>query len=140
MVRHHRPEEPSDPGQQGEAGMRITNAVVEILHTHTGRGPTRAATVFGPDLVVVTLQEYMTTHERVLAAGGQEADVLLMRRALQGMMRLELIAAVERETGRTVTAMLSDNLYQPDIAVEVFVLNPELEGQASSWQRSSGTS
>ncbi len=39
-------------------------------------------------------------------------------------MRDDLVAAVERLTSRTVEAFLSDNLHEPDVAVEVFLLAP----------------
>lgn len=39
-------------------------------------------------------------------------------------MRNDLVAAVERETGRTVIAFMSDNHLDPDYAVEFFVLAP----------------
>jgi hypothetical protein len=38
-------------------------------------------------------------------------------------MREDLIATVETLTGRTVEAFLSDNLHDPDVAVEVFLMN-----------------
>jgi hypothetical protein len=50
--------------------------------------------------------------------------VLAMRRAFQDTMRDDLIAAVESLTKRTVEAFLSDNLYDPDVAVEIFLLRP----------------
>jgi hypothetical protein len=39
-------------------------------------------------------------------------------------MRIDLVAAIEELTGRTVEAFLSDNLHEPDVAVEIFLLNP----------------
>ena len=47
-----------------------------------------------------------------------------MRRAFQDTMREDLIAAVERLTMRKVEAFLSDNLHEPDVAVEIFLLVP----------------
>jgi hypothetical protein len=47
-----------------------------------------------------------------------------MRRAFQDTMRDDLVAAVEALTGRTVEAFLSDNLHEPDVAVEVFLMEP----------------
>ena len=55
---------------------------------------------------------------------GQALEVLAMRRAFQDTMREDLIAAVERLTHRKVEAFLSDNLYEPDVAVEIFLLVP----------------
>ena len=53
---------------------------------------------------------------------GKEHAVLQMRRTFQGTMRTELIAVVERLTGRKVAAFMSDNHINPDVAVETFVL------------------
>jgi len=112
------------PTHSGEMAAAITNAVVRILRDYTGRGPTRAHTMIGPDTIVVTLRDSLTKAERTLADRGQALEVLAMRRAFQGAMRDELIALVERLTGQTVSAFLSDNLHDPDVAVEVFLLAP----------------
>jgi uncharacterized protein YbcI len=55
---------------------------------------------------------------------GQTDLVLSTRKAYQRPMRVDLVAAVEEITGRTVRAFLSDNHADPDIAVECFVLVP----------------
>jgi uncharacterized protein YbcI len=102
----------------------ISNAVVGLLHDYTGRGPTKARTTIGPDTIVVTLRDSLTRAERTLAEHGQAVEVLAMRRAFQGTMRDDLIAAVEKLTGRTVEAFLSDNLHEPDVAVEIFLMKP----------------
>ena len=102
----------------------ISNAVVGLLREFTGRGPTQARTTIGSDTVVVTLRDSLTKAERTLASRGQALEVLAMRRAFQDTMREDLIAAVERLTHRTVEAFLSDNLHDPDVAVEIFLLVP----------------
>jgi uncharacterized protein YbcI len=108
----------------GTLSAAISNAVVGLLHDYTGRGPTRARTTIGADTVVVTLRDSLTKAERTLADRGQSTEVLAMRRAFQDTMRADLIAAVEGLTGRTVEAFLSDNLHEPDVAVEVFLMQP----------------
>ena len=111
------------PGSpNGSLSAAISNAVVGLLHDYTGRGPTHARTTIGADTIVVTLRDSLTKAERTLAGRGQELEVLAMRRAFQNTMRGELIAAVERLTGRTVEAFLSDNLHEPDVAVEIFLM------------------
>ena len=55
---------------------------------------------------------------------GRSELVLRMRKAYQATMRQELVDAVEQITGRQVIAFLSDNHIDPDIAVEVFILEP----------------
>jgi len=106
----------------GSMSAAISNAVVGLLHDYTGRGPTHARTTIGPETIVVTLRDSLTKAERTLAERGQEVEVLAMRRAFQSTMKHDLIAAVERLTGRTVEAFLSDNLYDPDVAVEIFLM------------------
>jgi uncharacterized protein YbcI len=108
----------------GSLSAAISNAVVGLLHEYTGRGPTHARTTIGPETIVVTLRDCLTKAERTLAERGQQLEVLAMRRAFQHTMRAELVAAVEALTGRTVEAFLSDNLHQPDVAVEIFLMHP----------------
>ena len=114
----------------GSLSAAISNAVVGLLHNYTGRGPTHARTTIGSDTIVVTLRDSLTKAERTLAHRGQATEVLAMRRAFQSTMRDELIAAVERLTGRSVEAFLSDNLHDPDVAVEIFLMHPS-DGEAA---------
>jgi len=113
-----------DAKPTGTLSAAISNAVVGLLHDYTGRGPTRARTTIGADTIVVTLRDSLTKAERTLADRGQSTEVLAMRRAFQDTMRDDLVAAVEALTGRTVEAFLSDNLHDPDVAVEIFLMNP----------------
>ena len=108
----------------GSMAAAISNAVVGLLHEYTGRGPTTARTTVGGDTIVVTLRDSLTKAERTLAAHGQALEVLAMRRAFQNTMRDDMIAVVERLTGRGVEAFLSDNLHEPDVAVEIFLMAP----------------
>ena len=79
--------------------------------------------LLGPDTIVVTLRDCLTKAERTLAERGQAVEVLAMRRAFQNTMRAELITAVETLTQRKVEAFLSDNLHDPDVAVEIFLMS-----------------
>lgn len=51
-----------------------------------------------------------------------------MRRTFQSTMREDATAAIEELTGRQVVAFMSDNHVDPDIAVEISVLEPEGQG------------
>lgn len=108
----------------GQMASAISNAVVSLFADYLGRGPTRARTSFGRDLVAVVLEETLTKAERRLVAEGEIEAVLATRRTFQRTMREDLIAAVERVTGRTVAAFLSDQHVAPDVSVEIFVLEP----------------
>lgn len=102
----------------------ISNAVVRLFAEYLGRGPTRARTTFGRDLVTVILEETLTKGERVLVRNGDVQTVLDTRRTYQRAMREELVAAVEAHTNRRVNAFMSDHHVDPDIAAEIFVLEP----------------
>lgn len=48
-----------------------------------------------------------------------------MRQASQQTMGPEMVAGVEKLTGRKVVAFMSANHLEPDIAIESFVLEPK---------------
>jgi hypothetical protein len=50
--------------------------------------------------------------------------VIRLRHDYQLVMRNELVEIVERELDRKVIAFMSQNHLDPDLAVEVFVLEP----------------
>jgi uncharacterized protein YbcI len=108
----------------GVAAVKISNLVVQLFRTHTGRGPTKSRTSIETNMITVVLRDTLTSGERNLVAQGQSDLVVRLRRAYQRMMHDELIAGVEELTQRKVSALLSDNHVDPDVAVEVFVLEP----------------
>jgi uncharacterized protein YbcI len=103
----------------------ISETVVRLLAENTGRGPTKARTTIDGDLIVVVLQNSLTPGERFLADDNRGEQVLDMRRAYQDAMRTDCIAAIENLTSRTVTAFMSANHIDPDLAAEVFILKPQ---------------
>jgi uncharacterized protein YbcI len=107
------------------AGMMISTGVVQLLHEYTGRGPTKAKTVIDDDMVTVVLGDTLTKGESKLVEKGRSARVLEVRHDYQLIMCGELTDLVERNLGRKVVAFMSQNHIDPDIAVEVFVLEPE---------------
>ena len=102
----------------------ISTAVVQLLHEYTGRGPTKAKTVINEDLVTILLADTLTKGERTLVDNGHRDRVIQLRHDYQLVMRNDLIAIVERQLQRKVIAFMSNNHIDPDLAVEVFVLEP----------------
>jgi uncharacterized protein YbcI len=102
----------------------ISTGAVAMLRDFTGRGPTKAKTTITDDLVVVMLADTLTKGERKLAESSKAERVLGLRDDFQQAMRNDLVALVERETGRKVIAFMGENHIDPDLAVEVFVLEP----------------
>lgn len=103
---------------------KIATSAVQVLHEYTGRGPTKAKTTISDSVVTVLLADTLTTGERTLVKHGHTDHVLQARYDYQTAMRDDLIDIVERELDRKVIAFMSQNHIDPDLAVEVFVLEP----------------
>lgn len=116
----------------GSQTAAISNMVVGLLSQYTGRGPTKAKTYVNDDLITVLLQDAITHAERSLVADGETELVLSVRKTFQSTMSKDLIAGVERITGRRVTAFFSDNHVDPDVSIEAFVLAPLFEDAQDS--------
>jgi uncharacterized protein YbcI len=116
---------PEEAGaRQGQLAMAISNAVVGELASTTGRGPTQAKTTLGDNAVFVVLQDTLTRGERTLVGAGESEAVLDLRRRWQRVMRDSCSKKIEELMGRKVVGFMSDNHIDPDIAVEVFILEP----------------
>jgi uncharacterized protein YbcI len=108
----------------GPASM-ISTSTVQLVREYTGRGPTKAKTVINDAMVTVLLAETLTKGERKLVEKGQSERVLQLRHDYQLAMREDLIEIVERQLDRNVVAFMSQNHIDPDLAIEVFVLEPQ---------------
>jgi len=81
-------------------------------------------TMIHDDVVTVLLADTLTKGERRLVENGHAERILGLRHDFQQVMRADLIEIVERHLGRKVIAFMSQNHIDPDLAVEVFVLEP----------------
>jgi len=108
----------------GELAAAIWNIVFRALARTTGRGPTKAKTTLGENGVFVVLQDTMTRGELTLADAGEGNAVLDLRRRWQRVMQKDVTIEIEQITGRKVIGFMSDNHIDPDLAVEVFILEP----------------
>jgi uncharacterized protein YbcI len=117
--------------QGGDLRREISRALVELMKETTGRGPGQARTYINENVIVTLLQDTMTKAERTLLDEDKEEAVRDLRRLFQGVLREQAIGTVERITGRTVLAFLSDHALDPDYAIETFVLEPGLTNDGS---------
>jgi len=113
----------------GPLAAAISDAVVQLMRERTGRGPTHSKTTIDENLVVSVLHNTLTTSERTLIAGGQTDLVLEGRRRHHHLMRAELVGTIQALTGRHVSAFLNDSHIDPDVSVEVFILEPRTAGE-----------
>lgn len=114
------------PLSGGELNAAVTREVVKIHTAAIGRGPRKSYSFHNGDTLVTVLLEVLTRAERNLTACGEGEAVLAMRRLTQRAMAKDLKAAVARLTGCAVTAVMYDTHLDPDMAVQIFVLDSPL--------------
>jgi uncharacterized protein YbcI len=103
---------------------QISTGLVQLHSRYYGKGPTKAKTHLVNDTVICILRGGFTTVERTLIETGQVESVYQMRRSFQQAMETEFRKIVEESTGRHVLAYMSSIHVDPDLAVEVFVMEP----------------
>jgi uncharacterized protein YbcI len=100
-----------DPALCSLAGGRllseITNRIVALMREHYGRGPIKAKTYVLDNLIVCVLE---------------------MRRDFQRVMKVRYSRMIEELTGRNVLAFLSQAHVEPDLTIEMFLMDGPLAG------------
>jgi uncharacterized protein YbcI len=114
------------PLSGGELNAAITRELVRIHTAAIGRGPRKSYSFHSGDTLITVMLEVLTRAEQTLVAYEEGDAVLAMRRLSQRAMAGEMKGAVARLTGRKVLAFMFDNHLDPDMAVQVFVLEPPL--------------
>ena len=102
----------------------VSRELVKLHSEYYGKGPTRARAYMVDDTLVCLLEGGFTTVERTLIGEGEAAAVHDIRRSFQKAMEGEFTRVVESATQRKVIAYMSQIHHDPDLAVEVFVLEP----------------
>ena len=122
---------PPSNGHQGAELQELNNALVWLHKELFGRGPTKARSGYsGPDTVITTLENGLTTAERNLIALGEQRAVRESRMVLLQANERTFVETVERITGRTVRAFMSGTDVQEDVSAAVFCLEPGASAEA----------
>ena len=93
-----------------------------------------ARTTIGRDHVLVMFQETLTEGERNLVDNGHEQEVEAVRSSYQALLRNDAVKLIEATLGRRVIGFMSANHFEPDMAAEVFILDPSGKAGAPSPQ------
>ena len=102
----------------------ITDAMVTLHLRYHGRVPVTAETqLLDGDLVACKLGGIYTDVEKTLIELQHTRAVHDTRREFQAATRHKFIVVVERLSGRTVAAFISNYHVGPDLAVELFLLD-----------------
>ncbi|HKG35938.1 MAG TPA: Na-translocating system protein MpsC family protein [Solirubrobacterales bacterium] len=121
---HH----PDPPPSRAERGALVSEISREIVRLHArlyGRGPTKARSYLHRDYAMCVLEEIFTTAERTLIQTGSTEHVQDTRLKFQAAVEPEFREVVETVTGRSVHVVISQVDIDADLAVELFLFEPE---------------
>ncbi|HLM26242.1 MAG TPA: Na-translocating system protein MpsC family protein [Thermoleophilaceae bacterium] len=118
----------SDQTRGGSPLATVSNGIVQLLRETYGRGPTKAKSYLNDDVVLVVLEDILTTVEKTLLDDGKEALIREVRLTYQAAESNRFKSIVEDALGRRVLTYHSQVTFNPDMAFEIFVL----ESQAGS--------
>src|SRR5437667_11317460 len=115
---------------RGEVLAKVSTGLVQLHSRYYGKGPTKAKTYLVNDTVICVLRGGFTTVERTLIDEGNVDAVYQIRRSFQQAMEEQFTNVVESAMGRKVIAYMSQIHQDPDLAVEIFVMEPSAESVA----------
>ena len=121
---------PDDPGAAGPlTGDALLEAVTEAMASmherYYHRRPATARTrLLGDDLLVCVLGGVYTDVEKTMIELQKSTIVQETRSDFQAAMQHKFIEVVERLSGRSVMAFISNSHVGPDMEMELFMLAP----------------
>jgi len=99
--------------------------MVELHRRYYERKPVTAKTrMLGDDLLICVLGGVYTDVEKTMIELERAPTVRDTRNAFQNAMQQRFIEKIERLSGRTVAAFISDSHVGPDLEIELFMLAP----------------
>lgn len=113
-----------DASERARQATAAGNAVTRLHRDHYGRGATTTRTMYQRNHIVVFLEDIYTPVERTLLEAGRHEDVRRTRQVFQDAMRGRFSDSIEEITGRKVIQFMSQVSFDPDMAAEIFILEP----------------
>ena len=107
----------------GSMRSEISNAMVGLKKQFYGKGPTSVKTYINDHYVFCVMKGGLTRNEETLLAAGEAELVRSYRLRFQEAMAGPTTESVERITGRRVLTYHSQIVFDPEHAVEFFVLD-----------------
>jgi uncharacterized protein YbcI len=119
---------PEPPLVGDELLSAVTDSMVALHKRYHHRKPVTAKTqMLGDDLLACVLGGVYTDVEQTMIELERAPTVKDTRSAFQNAMQHKFINEVERLSGRTVSAFISDSHVGPDIEIELFMLTTPVE-------------
>ena len=104
----------------------ISSAMTRIKRDALGRGPSRARTYACDSIVFCVLDDGLTPAELSLKRMGREDVVRRERMSLATAMAGDVVREVEQITGATVLQYVSQIVFDPDMSIDMLVLDRPL--------------
>lgn len=114
--------------ERTDPGALVAQLSREIVQLHVrmyGRGPTKARSYLRRDFGLCVLEQIFTQAEKTLIESGSGEHVRNTRMKFQDAVRDDLVAIVERVTGRKVRIFLSQVDVEADLAAELFLFESD---------------
>jgi len=116
---------PQSPTIDDELLAAVTRSMVALHERYHHRKPVTAKTqLLGDDLLVCVLGGVYTDVEKTLIELQHSTTVQETRSEFQTAMQHKFVDEVERLTGRSVLAFISNSHVGPDLEIELFMLGP----------------
>jgi uncharacterized protein YbcI len=104
----------------------VTAAMIALHERYHHRVPVTAKTLLlDGELLVCVLGGVYTDVEKTMIELQRTTIVQETRSAFQTAMQHKFVSAVERLSGRTVLAFISNQHVGPDLEIEIFMLRPQ---------------
>jgi uncharacterized protein YbcI len=113
----------ADALSQSSLRSAISNAMARIKREFYGKGPSRARTFVCDRIVFSILDDVLSPVEVTLKQAGRSALVRRTRLTFEDIMTRTFVGEIERLTGARVLAYHSQIVFDPDMAIEIFVLD-----------------
>jgi uncharacterized protein YbcI len=109
-----------DTAQPAPSLSEISRELVTTMKHFFGRGPVSAKSYMIDDFLLVVMRGGLTAAERTLLEKDRADAVREFRQVFENEMASELVAIIERMTGREVVTYQSQIMFDPDIIIEIF--------------------
>jgi uncharacterized protein YbcI len=101
--------------------------MVGMMKRYYGKGPTKAKSYLLDDFLIVVMRGGTTRAEQTLLDADREDTVRAFRQTFENEMGDRLTNLVEELTGRKVVNYQSQVLFDPDISIEIFFFDDQVE-------------
>jgi uncharacterized protein YbcI len=120
------------PLHGGELLTAISTRLVGLMREHYGRGPVQAKTYAFDDVLLCILRDDGSLPvEQTLLERGEPDRVVELRQAFQRLMEPRYREEIERLSGRKVLALLGQTHVEPNVTVELFLMDGPVGGPAA---------